>query len=78
MSENTDTWNTAREMGGRFLLGPLRRAATAQVLKQPTHDNVLIRAVLRDATASINGPCPLLLSPTSLAWAQLREGTANA
>jgi hypothetical protein len=41
----------ARGVGGRSLLGPLRLAATAQVLKVHSDEKVLIRAVLRFATA---------------------------
>jgi hypothetical protein len=43
--------NTAREVGGRSLLGPLRRAATAQVRRARMLERAQIRAALRFATA---------------------------
>jgi hypothetical protein len=64
--------NTARGVGGRSLLGPLRRAATAQALRVRSPDRAHSRAVLRVATACgaarlHQRASPSLLPPTPLA-----------
>jgi hypothetical protein len=71
-----------REVGGRSLLGPLRRSATAQAIRVRSVDRAHSRAVLRFATAS-GAPrvhqraSPSLLPPTSLTWVKLRVGGGN-
>jgi hypothetical protein len=71
--------HSAREVGGRSLLGPLRRVATGQVLQAA---NDLIRAVLRFATASgaarlYQRASPSLLPLTPLAGFSCVKDTEN-
>jgi hypothetical protein len=74
--------NTFRGVGGRFLLGPLRRTATAQALMSWVKNNGHSRAVLRFATAYgaarlIQRAYPSLLPPTPLAGFSCERGAVK-